>query len=366
MLGALGERRLRGSRIASGQSSRFAAGTAANIASQAETSWAAPGLPPSASTTVSASTATAPRFSAGSRTNTSSPGAELVLVAVDREERPAAQDEVDLLVPELALGVGLDDRRAGLERGVRVHPERADVEAAPDRPPDEAVGHLDAVELVDVRPRSSRRAPRNAGRRAARRGRRPRRRTRPRRGSCAIGARAGARALRRSRPRAPRSTQRCTGPARRPARARAPPPSSRVHARSRRPAAARTRRRSPPSPDGVNALPASAPHGEHDRPRLDGRRRAERAGRRVHERARRRVERLLAQREARRAAHDDVQLFRAALLAVRLDHLVAGLLAFPGVERRTAGSRAAAAAAAGGASRPSSAARSRSSSPRIS
>ena len=37
-------------------------------------------------------------------------GPELVLVAVDREDRAPAEDEVDLLVAELTLGVGLDDR----------------------------------------------------------------------------------------------------------------------------------------------------------------------------------------------------------------------------------------------------------------
>ena len=79
-------------------------------------------------------------------------GVQLVLVAVDREDRAAAEHEVDLLVPELALGVGLDDRRTGLQGGVRVDPEGADVEATPDRTPHEAVRHLDSVELVDVRP----------------------------------------------------------------------------------------------------------------------------------------------------------------------------------------------------------------------
>src|SRR6476646_1558143 len=77
--------------------------------------------------------------------------AELVLVPVDREERPAAQDEVDLFVPELALCVLLDDLPAHLERGVGVDTERPDVEVPADRMPDESVRHLDRVELVDVR-----------------------------------------------------------------------------------------------------------------------------------------------------------------------------------------------------------------------
>ncbi len=76
-------------------------------------------------------------------------GAELVLVAVDREARAAAQDEVDLLVAELRLGVLLDDPAGGAGR-VCVHAERSDVEATADRPPLEAVVQLDAFELVDV------------------------------------------------------------------------------------------------------------------------------------------------------------------------------------------------------------------------
>ena len=52
----------------------------------------------------------------------------------------------------------------------------------------------------------------------------------------------------------------------------------------------------------------------------------------MHERAGRRVERLLAEREACSAADHDVQLFRAALLAVRLDQLITRLLGLPGVE----------------------------------
>ena len=76
-------------------------------------------------------------------------GAELVLVAVDREARATAEDEVDLLMTERRLGVLLDDlaRRPGC---VRVHAERTDVEPAPHGPPHEAVVQLDPVELVDV------------------------------------------------------------------------------------------------------------------------------------------------------------------------------------------------------------------------
>jgi hypothetical protein len=48
--------------------------------------------------------------------------------------------------------MGLDDRRSLFERGVRVDAEGADAEAPADRAPDETVGQLDAVELIDVRP----------------------------------------------------------------------------------------------------------------------------------------------------------------------------------------------------------------------
>ena len=78
-------------------------------------------------------------------------GAQLVLVALDREARAAAQHEVDLLVLEVGLAVLLDDLRAGLPRRIGVDTEALDPEPAAHRAPDEAVGHLDPVEVVDVR-----------------------------------------------------------------------------------------------------------------------------------------------------------------------------------------------------------------------
>ena len=79
-------------------------------------------------------------------------GTELVVRAVDGEPGSTTQDEVDLLVPEAALGMLFDDLPADLMGRVRVDAERANPEVPTDRPPDEAVRHLDRLELVDVRP----------------------------------------------------------------------------------------------------------------------------------------------------------------------------------------------------------------------
>src|SRR5262249_22858325 len=76
---------------------------------------------------------------------------ELVLVAAHREARAAAEHEVDLLVLQRLLRMLFDDLAACLARGVGVDAERADVETPAHRVPDEPVGHLDRVQLVEVR-----------------------------------------------------------------------------------------------------------------------------------------------------------------------------------------------------------------------
>src|SRR4051812_45435447 len=84
--------------------------------------------------------------------------AELVLVSVDGEEDASTQDEVELLVPVDLLRVLLHDPAARAGR-VRVGAKRLDPEAAAHGAPDEAVAHLDRVELVDVRRVHERRSP---------------------------------------------------------------------------------------------------------------------------------------------------------------------------------------------------------------
>jgi hypothetical protein len=60
-------------------------------------------------------------------------GADVVLLAAEREARAAGDDDVHLLVPERLLAVLLDDVLAPVAR-VAVDPEGADAERPSDRP----------------------------------------------------------------------------------------------------------------------------------------------------------------------------------------------------------------------------------------
>ena len=75
------------------------------------------------------------------------------LVAVDREGRPAARNEVELLVPSRPLAqlvVVLDEPDPGLLGDVRVDAERLDVEVRPHHRPGRSVAEPER-ELADVR-----------------------------------------------------------------------------------------------------------------------------------------------------------------------------------------------------------------------
>ena len=101
------------------------------------------------------SSAIATRLTFGSRMKTSVPAGASTRLAVERERRVAADDDVQLLVPAgaaagLRLVVLLDDLVADALARVGVDAERADAEPAPHRMPDEALGDRDRVELVDV------------------------------------------------------------------------------------------------------------------------------------------------------------------------------------------------------------------------
>ena len=79
-------------------------------------------------------------------------GRRVEILAVDRELRAAAEDDVHLLVPAGAaaqLVVVLDDVLADALARVDVRPERADPEPAPQRVPDDARDR-DRVEVVEV------------------------------------------------------------------------------------------------------------------------------------------------------------------------------------------------------------------------
>ena len=78
-----------------------------------------PGLPPSASTTVSVVERDGAALQGRVADEDELTRAELVLVAVDREPRAAAEHEVDLLVAERAFGVLLDDRAPPASRACR-------------------------------------------------------------------------------------------------------------------------------------------------------------------------------------------------------------------------------------------------------
>jgi hypothetical protein len=69
-------------------------------------------------------------------------------LVAERERRPAAQHEVDLLVAERRLLVRLHDVVARARRDVRVDPEGADVERAAYRTPQERA--LDDRDRLDV------------------------------------------------------------------------------------------------------------------------------------------------------------------------------------------------------------------------
>src|SRR5207244_10385273 len=62
----------------------------------------------------------------------------VVLFALERERRPAGEDDVELVVSVL-LAVLLDDALPRFYRGVGVGAERADAEMPPDGPPRQAL-----------------------------------------------------------------------------------------------------------------------------------------------------------------------------------------------------------------------------------
>ena len=62
----------------------------------------------------------------------------VVLFALERERRPAGEDDVELVVSVL-LAVLLDDALPRFNRGVGVGAERADAEVPPDGPPRQAL-----------------------------------------------------------------------------------------------------------------------------------------------------------------------------------------------------------------------------------
>jgi len=74
------------------------------------------------------------------------------LLAVDGERRVPGHDRVDLLVPELRLGVVLDDLVTGVGGGVRVDPERGHAERLAHGLPDERAEDGDSFDLVEREP----------------------------------------------------------------------------------------------------------------------------------------------------------------------------------------------------------------------
>ena len=82
---------------------------------------------------------------------TNVPGRRVQRLAAERELGSAGDDEVHLLVAVRFLRVILDELVTFVRRRVGVDAERAHVEAAPNRPPDERLGHGDRVELVEPR-----------------------------------------------------------------------------------------------------------------------------------------------------------------------------------------------------------------------
>ena len=83
------------------------------------------------------------------------PRRQLELFPADGEPHAAADDEVDLLVAKVRLGMLLDDLPPGLGRRVDVDAEGADVEVPAHRPPDEPVRQLDRVQFVEMGPAHS-------------------------------------------------------------------------------------------------------------------------------------------------------------------------------------------------------------------
>ena len=77
------------------------------------------------------------------------PRGRVVLLAVEREGRPAGDDDVHLLVAEPLLGVLLDDVLARA-CDVRVRPERLDAQRPAKRLPVDACGE-DRLELVETK-----------------------------------------------------------------------------------------------------------------------------------------------------------------------------------------------------------------------
>ena len=89
------------------------------------------------------------------------PGGRIDLLAVDREDGMPGVHEVDLLVPELLLGVLLDDLVARVRGRVGVDPEGRDAERLAHGLPDERAEHgnaLDVLQPQDLHARESRTA----------------------------------------------------------------------------------------------------------------------------------------------------------------------------------------------------------------
>lgn len=72
-------------------------------------------------------------------------------LVIEREGCPTGEHEVDLLVPERALRMLLDDVVARIRRDVRVDSERSDVERPTNRLPQERAAHdRDRLDFVQA------------------------------------------------------------------------------------------------------------------------------------------------------------------------------------------------------------------------
>ena len=114
---------------------------------------ASPGLPPTITTVVPASLATALRFAAGSRTKTNVPAGASISSPLTVNVAWPFRDEVELLVLRRALAelvVLADHFDSRLLGDVRVDAERLDVEVRPHHRPRRSVAELER-EVGDVR-----------------------------------------------------------------------------------------------------------------------------------------------------------------------------------------------------------------------